>query len=232
MAHGILESREHGNMELEDVGEIYFKELWDRSFFQNVIDFGLFYRFDMHDLIKDLVQSVAQGESLMVDSADTNGVSENVRHLTILRSGQNVSTTLQKLNKVRTIIVYENIDESFLSTCISRFKYLRVLDFSYLSWELVPSSIRSLKHLRILNLAGNERITALPNSICKLQSLQALFLGDCVNFEELPRDVIKLISLRRLDLTTKQSSFPENGLGCLKSLRSLTIYVGQKEYTR
>ncbi|KAM1184913.1 hypothetical protein PS2_013968 [Malus domestica] len=225
MAHGILESREHGDMELEDVGELYFKELWDRSFFQNVKDYAFFYEFDMHDLIHDLVQSVGQGESLIVGSAGTKGVTENVRHLLFLESGQNVSTTLQKLNKVRTIGVVDckDIDESFLSTCISRFKYLRCLGLVNACWELLPSSIGSLKHLRSLNLAGNVRITALPNSICKLQSLQALTLGRCVNLEELPGDMSKLISLRCLEFTTKQSSFPENGVGCLTSLRYLCI---------
>ncbi|XP_048432380.1 putative disease resistance protein RGA1 [Pyrus x bretschneideri] len=225
MAHGILESREHGDMELHDVGELYFKELWDRSFFQNVKDCAFFYQFDMHDLIHDLVQSVAQGESLTVDSAGTKGVSENVRHLAFLEVGQNVSTTLQKLNKVRTIEMgrCENIDESFPCTCISRFKYLRVLSLGNTSRELLPSSIGSLKHLRCLNLFGNERIIALPNSICKLQSLQTLHLGGCVNLEELPRDMRKLISLRSLVITTKQSSFPENGVGCLTALRFLVI---------
>ncbi|XP_068308518.1 disease resistance protein RGA2-like [Pyrus communis] len=226
MAHGILESREHGDMELEDVGELYFKELWDRSFFQNVKDYTLLYEFDMHDLIHDLVQSVAQGESLTVDSAGTKGASENVRHLTFLEVGQNVSTTLQKLNKVRSIQVVscKLIDESFLSTCILRFKYLRVLRLFNSPCELLPTSIGSLKHLRSLNLAGNERITALPNSICKLQSLQTLGLYGCVNLEELPRDMRKLISLRWLQLTTKQSSFPEDGVGCLTSLRFLYIW--------
>ncbi|KAM1432194.1 hypothetical protein FF1_014333 [Malus domestica] len=221
MAHGILES----HTELED-GELYFKELWDRSFFQNVKDYGLHYEFDMHDLIHDLVQSVAQGESFTVDSAGTKGISENVRHLTILKSAQNVSTTLQKFKKVRTISVWsgKNIDESFLSTCISRFKYLRVLSLFYSPWELLPSSIGSLKHLRSLYLARNERITALPNSICKLQSLQTLILVECMNLKELPRDMSKLISLRLLHFTTKQSSFPENGVGCLTSLRFLSIW--------
>ncbi|KAB2608217.1 disease resistance protein RGA1 [Pyrus ussuriensis x Pyrus communis] len=155
MAHGILESREHGDMELEDVGELYFKELWQRSFFQN---------------------------SLIVDSAGIKGISENVRHLLFFESGQNVSTALQKLNKVRTVAVERcgNIDESFLSTCISRFKYLR--------------------------------------------SLQTLNFYKCVNLEELPRNMRKLISLRWLELTTKQSSFPENGVGCLTSLRYLSIW--------
>ncbi|KAB2608267.1 disease resistance protein RGA1 [Pyrus ussuriensis x Pyrus communis] len=226
MAHGILESREHGDMELEDVGELYFKELWDRSFFQNVKDYAFFYQFDMHDLIHDLVQSVAQGESLTVDSAGTKRISENVRHLTFLKSGQNISTNLQKLSKVRTILVRsrENIGKSFLCTCISRFKYLRVLSLYDSPCELLPSSIGSLKHLRCLNLAGNERITALPNLICKLQSLQTLVLRGCVSLEEFPRDMRNLISLRWLVITTKQSSFPENGVGCLTSLRYLSIW--------
>ncbi|XP_048432594.1 putative disease resistance protein RGA1 [Pyrus x bretschneideri] len=226
MAHGILESRDHGNMEWEDVGELYFKELWERSFFQNVKDYTFGYGFDMHDLIKDLVRSVVQGESLVVDSTGTKGISENVRYLTIMKSGQNVSTTLQKLNKVRTISVEscENIDQSFLSTCISRFKYLRLLKLTNASWELLPSSIVSLKHLRSLDLTANERITALPNSICKLQSLQSLNLFGCVNLEEFPRDMRNLISLRWLELTTKQSRFPENGVGSLTSLRFLSIW--------
>ncbi|XP_021805770.1 disease resistance protein RGA2-like [Prunus avium] len=106
MAHGILDqSRVHGNMELEDIGELYFKDLWARSFFQNVIDYHVLYEFDMHDLIHDLVQSVAQGEGFTLKSANTKDISENVRHLTFLEGGQNVSTTLQKLNKVRTMFI-------------------------------------------------------------------------------------------------------------------------------
>ncbi|KAM1625959.1 hypothetical protein FF1_014350 [Malus domestica] len=225
MAHGILESRDHGNMELEDVGELYFKELWERSFFQNVNDHIFFYNFDMHDLIHDLVQLVTQGESFTVDSACTKGIPENVRHLTILEIGQNVSTALQKLNKVRTINVpsYITIDGSFLCTCISRFKYLRVLKFVNVSVEVLPNSIGSLKHLRSLDFYQSEGITELPISFCELQSLQSLSLGGCVNLEVLPRDMRKLISLRYLELTTKQSSFPENGVGCLTSLRYLCI---------
>ncbi|XP_021805772.1 putative disease resistance protein RGA1 [Prunus avium] len=226
MAHGILDqSRVHGNMESEEIGELYFKDLWARSFFQNVIDCDTFYRFDMHDLIHDLVQSVAQGECFTVKSANTKDISENVRHLTFLEAGQNVSTTLQKLNKVRTITAEETeIDESFLHTCISRFKYLRVLQLIACSLQVLSSSIGSLKHLRNLDLSYNEEITKLPNAICRLQSLQSLHLGNCENLEELPRDISKLISLTTLELTTKQTSFTENGVGCLKSLRNLSIF--------
>ncbi|CAL2272392.1 unnamed protein product [Prunus armeniaca] len=225
MAHGILDqSHDHGNMELEDIGELYFKDLWARSFFQNVIDHDRFYRFDMHDLIHDLVQSVTQGECFTVKSANTKDMSENVRHLTFLEAGQNVSTTLQKLNKVRTIVAKETkIDESLMCTCFSRFKYLRVLLLPKCSLQVFPSSIGSLKHLRYLDLSQNEVITKLPNAICKLQSLQTLILGYCENLQGLPRDISKLISLTSLRLTTKQTSFTENGVGCLESLRFLSI---------
>ncbi|CAL8169706.1 unnamed protein product [Prunus armeniaca] len=225
MAHGILDqSRVHGNMELEDIGELYFKDLWVRSFFQNVTDHGMYYEFDMHDLIHDLVQSVAQGECFTVKSANTKDIYENVRHLTFLEVGQNVSTTLQKLNKVRTVAANEiEIDESFLDTCFSRFKYLRAVELPTCSFQVLPSSIGSLKHLRFLNLSSNEAITKLPNAICRLQSLQTLYFGGCENLEELPKDISKLISLTSLGFTTKQTSFTENGVGCLKSLQFLTI---------
>ncbi|CAL2272380.1 unnamed protein product [Prunus armeniaca] len=225
IAHGILHQyRVHGNMELEDIGELYFKELWARSFFQNVINWTMFYKFDMHDLIHDLVQSVAQGECFTVKSTNTKDISENIRHLTVLEAGQNVSTTLQKLNKVRTITAEETkIDESFMCTCFSRLKYLRVVGLPTCSLQVLPSSIGSLKHLRYLDLTSNKAITKLPNAICRLQSLQTLYLADCENLEELPRDISKLISLITLELTTKQTSFPKNGVGCLKSLRCLAI---------
>lgn len=205
MAHGILDFHGHGSMELEDVGELYFRELWMRSFFENVKCYlDISYKFDMHDLIHDLVQSVAQEECSTVDSAGTKAISENVIHLSFSEFGQNVSTTLWKFNKVRTIsgdkIV---IEASLLHSCFSRFKYLRVLKLYKIALELLPRSIGRLKHLRYLGLTGNEAINKLPNEICKLQSLQTLFLGQCKNLEELPREINNLISLRSLVLTTK-----------------------------
>ncbi|TQD76849.1 hypothetical protein C1H46_037629 [Malus baccata] len=225
MANGILESHDHGNLELEDVGELYFKELWERSFFQNVQDNSLFCKFRMHDLIHDLVRSVAQDECFAVDFEGTKEISENVRHLSVFRPAQNVPSILDKRNRLRSIIEQdiEDINESFLQTCFSRFKYLRMLVLLNSTFEAFPSSIVSLKHMRYLEVSGNERITKLPDAVCKLQSLEILSVGGCVNLEELPRDISKLISLRSLEITTKQTSFPDNGVGCMKSLRHLSI---------
>ena len=82
-----------------------------------------------------------------------------------METRQNVLTTLQKFNKVRTIATEEiDIDEFFVHTYLSRFKYLRVLEFvTVVSVQILPSSIGSLKHLRYLDLRYNEAITKLPN---------------------------------------------------------------------
>lgn len=223
-----IQPRDHENLELEDVGNLYFKELWERSFFQHVelVDYhyNLSYRFPMHDLIHDLVQSLAEGELSIVNSS-TENISENVSHLPVLELCQNGSTMLRKLNKVRTLTARGIIiDESFLHTCLSRFQYLRMLGLFDLSLKGLPSSIGTLKHLRYLDLAGNDEIKKLPNTICKLQSLQSLGLLGCENLENLPRDTSNLTCLRLLFLTTKQTSFSENGVRCLKSLRFLCIW--------
>ncbi|PRQ44726.1 putative P-loop containing nucleoside triphosphate hydrolase, leucine-rich repeat domain, L [Rosa chinensis] len=222
MAHGILQSRDNENMEMEDVGEQYFKELWARSFFENVKivedNYDIHYEFSMHDLIYDLVRSIGQDEWSVVDSG-TKGIVENVRHLSFFEFDNKlmVSTMLQKLKKVRSIYTIEKapIDESFLDTCFSKFKYLRVLRFDGLPLNLkeLPSSIGTLKHLRYMYLETGE-MTKLPNAICKLQSLQALTFGVCENIQELPRDMSNLISLRLLSMTTKEACFQDNGLSC------------------
>ena len=65
MAHGILQL--HENQELEDVGNLYIKELWSRSYFQDVdMRNFLYYTFKMHDLVHDLALSIAQGECSIV----------------------------------------------------------------------------------------------------------------------------------------------------------------------
>ncbi|CAL2272365.1 unnamed protein product [Prunus armeniaca] len=223
MAHGILQSQGNRNEELEDVGERCFKQLCERSFFQNVCDLSTHFEFEMHDLIYDLVQSVARGEYFKVN-ANTKDISKNVRHLQFLEVGQNVSTTLQRLNKVRTIAAYEiEIDKSLLRTCFARFKFLQVLLLRRISFQVLPNSIGTLKHLRYLDLTLNEEITEIPSAICRLHSLQTLVLGACLNFEDLPRDISKLIRLTSLAVTTKQTRFSDNTVGCLDSLRFLFI---------
>ncbi|KAF3947921.1 hypothetical protein CMV_026017 [Castanea mollissima] len=141
----------------------------------------------------------------------------------LAKLNENVLKCLQKSKSLRTILsVVEGVGpstKSFVDSCVSKFRYLRVLDLSDSSFEVLPSSIGTMKHLRLLDLSSNCRIHKLPNSICKLQNLQALDLSGCEKLEELPKDIRYLIRLRMFLVTTKQKSLP----GCPNSLRFLRL---------
>ena len=158
MAHGILQSPTNESKELENVGDLYIKEVLSRSFFQDFSNEELlvFYTFQMHDLVHDLALSITKGECSIVTKKST--LAAKVCHLSILESGQEVTTQLERLRKVQTIIFKTEQPMSILKACISRFKYLRVLDLSKSSFEVLPNSIESLKHLRYLDLAQNCKI--------------------------------------------------------------------------
>ncbi|XP_075639650.1 putative disease resistance protein RGA1 [Castanea sativa] len=221
MAHGILQSPTNESQELEDVGDLYIKELLSRSFFQDFQQsISLNYTFKMHDLVHDLALSIAKGECSVVTKKST--LAAEVCHLSFLENGQEV-TTLEKLSKVQTIIFIIEQPAPLLEACIARFKYLRVLDLSKSSFEVLPSSIGSLKHLRYLDLSDNHIIKQLPDSICKLHNLQTLVLDDCSNLERLPKGIRDIISLRFLVVTTKHTCLSEKAIGCLDSLRFLGI---------
>jgi Leucine-rich repeat (LRR) protein len=177
----------------------------------------------MHDLIHDLAISVAQGECSVV-GLDNEDIVETVRHLSFSAKdlGQEVPKCLDKLTKVRTAILFKTLHPplSLVEACISRFKSLRLLDLNDSSFEVLPNSIGTLKHLRYINLSGNKRIKELPNSICKLHKLQTLLLLGCRKLERLPKDMRNMISLRCLFVTTKYTCLLENG-----SLNSLRILI-------
>ncbi|KAL4597179.1 hypothetical protein ACB092_12G216300 [Castanea dentata] len=223
MASGLLQSPNEN--ELEDIGNQYIDELHSRCFLEDYIDLGYMREFKIHDLAHDLALSLAQSECLIINCQIQN-ISKKVWHLSYVDNSwqnENVLKCLQKSKGLRTILsVVEGVGpstKSFVDSCVSKFRYLRVLDLSNSSFEVLPSSIGAMKHLRLLDLSSNCRIHKLPNSICKLQNLQALDLSGCEKLEELPKDIRYLIRLRMFSVTTKQKSLP----GCPNSLRCLQL---------
>ncbi|XP_048127779.1 putative disease resistance protein RGA1 [Rhodamnia argentea] len=204
ISNGFIQSSGN-NQELEEIGRHYLEELWSRSFFDVVIEDYPFLTFRVHDLIHELAISVAQTESSNM-KVPTQDISSRTRHVSFpdpsLLPKDEVSGTLSKLSRVRTIFLSEDgsSGEFFLE-----------------------SSIGGLKHLRLLSVWGNINIKKLPESICELCNLQCLDLLWCWELEELPADMKNMISLRILWITTKQQRLPENGIGCLTSLRWLFI---------
>ncbi|KAM4077868.1 hypothetical protein ACJW30_12G172600 [Castanea mollissima] len=224
MANGLLQSP-HENQELEDIGNQYIDELYSRCFLEDYIDLGYCREFKIHDLAHDLALSSAQSECLIINCQIQN-ISKKVWHLSYSDNtwqNENVFKCLQKSKSLRTILsMVEGVGpstKSLVDLCVSKFRYLRVLDLSNSSFEVLPSSIGTMKHLRLLDLSNNCRIHKLPNSICKLQNLQTLDLSGCEILEELPKDIRYLIRLRVFLVTTKQKSL----LGCPNSLRFLAL---------
>ena len=230
--------------EMEDIGNQYLDELLQISFFQDVEfdDIGLFCEFKMHDLVHDLALLVARPDCSTLNF-DCKNISTKVRHVSMLEvdwpeeEEEKVPRFFGKLNNnIRTISFPNIVDgprsESFVGSCILRFKYIRVLDLEKSSFKALSNSICNLKLLRYLNLGLNINIKRLPNSICKLHHLQTLLLGGCASLEELPRHIGKMMSLRLLIVKTQQIALPPQALGkrevkvgrrCFNSLRLLGL---------
>ncbi|XP_047339594.1 putative disease resistance protein RGA1 [Impatiens glandulifera] len=102
--------------------------------------------------------------------------------------------------------------------CNSKYQYLRL------------EYVGCLKHLRYLDISGNDQITTLPDSICDLLNLQTLKLNRCSKLESLPRNTKDLISLRHIYLEDCNGikSMPR-GMGQLKHLKTLSLFVISKK---
>ncbi|CAL2262350.1 unnamed protein product [Prunus armeniaca] len=226
MAQGFIQSSK-GNQELEEIGLDYIRQLCSISLFQIDEDSIDLIVFKMHALVHDLAMSVSEEECSSVNFRPTSDNCKRVRQVSMSEDdlpmkGERVPEFLRQLKKVRTILfpvpghvgIYS---KSVLKACILRFKYLRVLDLSGSTFEVLPSSIGKLSRLRYLNLSKNPFIKKLPGSICNLLNLQTLLLSNCEKLGELPRDIGNLINLRTLVLTTNQMVLA----GCIERLTSL-----------
>ncbi|KAL6139555.1 hypothetical protein ACLB2K_057859 [Fragaria x ananassa] len=226
VAQGYLKTCKN-NEDLDKMGMDYIRQFCSRSLFQVEGDYIYRIIFKMHDLVHDMAISVAQTEYSTVNCRPSSAF-EMVRHVSIsekdlLGEEAQVPDFIFKSTKLRTFLIpsrFGKMNQRFVKTCISRFKYMRVLDLSGSRLEKLPSSIGSLFHLRFLNLSSNDKIKRLPNSICNLLNLESLNLAQCTALEEIPKDIGNLINLRSLMITTQQKYLPK-GISRLTSLQLL-----------
>ncbi|MFQ6635837.1 hypothetical protein Gotur_011441, partial [Gossypium turneri] len=216
---------------LEEIGFGYFKDLVERSFFQEVEEYGIGnMRCKMHDLMHDLAETVAGMESSIVDSNKiASDVGEKCRHISINPS----LIPLFRGKKLRTLLHFQdNMDQLSDDTwdlIIANCRCLRVLDLHLLGIEMISPSIYKLKHLRYLDLSCNHGLKILPKSICKIQNLLALKLDWCTGLQELPKKIEKLVNLTHIGCKDCWGlTHMPRGIGKLTSLETLNMFVVDK----
>ncbi|KAG4123595.1 hypothetical protein ERO13_D11G335700v2 [Gossypium hirsutum] len=219
---------------LEEIGFGYFKDLVERSFFQEVGERdsweGLTCK--MHDLMHDLAESVAGMESSIVDSNKiASDVGEKCRHISINPS----LIPLFKGKKLRTLLHFQyglSLDFSYETwdLIIANCRCLRVLKLNAIGIHKISPSICKLKHLRYLDLSSNFYLKILPESICKILNLLVLKLDGCDGLKELPKKIEKLVNLTHLgcELCWRLTHMPR-GIGKLTSLETLSMFVVDKD---
>nr|XP_048329835.1 disease resistance protein RGA2-like isoform X1 [Ziziphus jujuba var. spinosa]XP_048329836.1 disease resistance protein RGA2-like isoform X1 [Ziziphus jujuba var. spinosa]XP_048329838.1 disease resistance protein RGA2-like isoform X1 [Ziziphus jujuba var. spinosa]XP_048329839.1 disease resistance protein RGA2-like isoform X1 [Ziziphus jujuba var. spinosa]XP_048329840.1 disease resistance protein RGA2-like isoform X1 [Ziziphus jujuba var. spinosa]XP_048329841.1 disease resistance protein RGA len=235
MAQGFIKSSSSGQS-LEEEGFDIFSELHARSFFQEVKEhYRKKLECKMHDLMHDLAVQVAGTECTTLQSVGEN-INGRTRHVSFnfnLDPSNQFPTFLSKKNRIRTILLpQQSRDSKMLIDCDVPLglKFLRTLDLHRSGLKKVPNSIGKLKHLRYLNLFGNEEIKTLPNSITKLHNLQTLKLSCCDGLVELPRDLKKLVNLRHLENDECNSlTHMPRGLGQLSNLVTLKEFIVNEE---
>ncbi|KAB2006835.1 hypothetical protein ES319_D11G375400v1 [Gossypium barbadense] len=213
---------------LEEIGFGYFKDLVERSFFQEVEEYGIGnMTCKMHDLMHDLAESVAGMESSIVDSNKiASDVGEKCRHISINPS----LIPLFKGKKLRTLLHFQyGLSQDFSyetwDLIIANCRCLRVLKLNSIGIHKISPSICKLKHLRYLDLSENP-VRILPKSICKIQNLLALKLDWCTGLKELPKKIEKLVNLTHLRCKDCwELTHMPRGIGKLTSLETLSMLV-------
>ncbi|XP_020092127.1 putative disease resistance protein RGA3 [Ananas comosus] len=204
----------------EDVGDRYFEELVDRSFFQPVWND----KYMMHSLIHELAQSIGSDEFFTFADRPRGILSRIARHIAFSsRTARHITVRTDdllqleralknnniNLKHLRTILFFGGYKDSIpfcnlLDSIFQQAKSIRVLDLSHTCMTDLPSSIDNLKHLRYLDLCGN-RVTSLPQDLCSLYHLQVLNVKWCP-LQQLPEKMNRLINLRHICADTLTSS--------------------------
>ncbi|QHO33140.1 Putative disease resistance protein [Arachis hypogaea] len=227
MANGFISSRP--NLEVEEVGNMVWNELQQKSFFQDVRsdDFSGEIYFKMHDLVHDLTQSISEQECICLEKHNLNDSSINPRHVVFhgIDKEQFKKRAFEKAESLRTLYQLNSDEFPFTSRLIPTNNSLRVL---CIYSRKIPS-FGSLSCLRYLELRDLD-IKSLPASICNLHRLEILKLKKLSSLRRLPKHLTRMQNLRHLvidECSLLSRMFPDAHK--LRDLRTLSVYVVKSE---
>ncbi|RHN56482.1 putative P-loop containing nucleoside triphosphate hydrolase, leucine-rich repeat domain, L [Medicago truncatula] len=210
-----------GNLDVEDVGNMVWKELYQKSFFQDgkMDEYSGDISFKMHDLVHDLAQSIMGQECMHLENKNMTSLSKSTHHIVVdykvLSFDENA---FKKVESLRTLLSYsyQKKHDNFPA-----YLSLRVLCASFIRMP----SLGSLIHLRYLGLRFLD-IKKLPDSIYNLKKLEILKIKYCDKLSWLPKRLACLQNLRHIvieECRSLSSMFPN--IGKLTCLRTLSVYI-------
>ncbi|KAJ3694194.1 hypothetical protein LUZ60_009674 [Juncus effusus] len=189
----------------EDVGSVYLNELVMRSFFQQSPRDP--YLYVIHDLMRDLAQSVSVGECFRLERRNYHqDIPDTVRHLSVCTETANLCKLkdLGSCKKLRSILILSSLalDVSpAIEFWCTRLGQLRCLKIEGSEVSKLPENIGELKQLRYLDIPY-KGIRSFPENFYHLNYLQCLYLNEWEGLD--PRDMVtpeafsKLVNLRRV----------------------------------
>ncbi|CAL9116051.1 unnamed protein product, partial [Musa acuminata var. zebrina] len=225
MAEGYI--AQDNNMTMEDTGSGYFRELANRSFFQEA---PLGSKYVMHDLIHDLAQFISEGEFLGINDDEWKKIPNTTRHLSVTVIDETKLPEFYCYEKLRTLMINYKIRwyvESSLFLQFERLKNIRVLILQSCGLLELPETIGGSIHLSYLDISHNFLFCRLPESLFGLYNLRVLNLLEC-GLQSLPYGMSKLINLMHLNAEDEIIS-EINDVGKLTSLRGLSSFKVLKD---
>ncbi|XP_044366526.1 disease resistance protein RPM1-like [Triticum aestivum] len=202
--------RPKGGVNIEDVGIHYFTELINRSMIQpsRVNIEGVVKSCRVHDIIRDVIVSIARDESFVHHAGDseTGVVDGNFRHVAYHDS--QCQSIVMDWSHVRSLTLFEGTTmEPSHSVCSTNMRMLRTLDLNNTRFRIRQKDIDNiglLCHLKYVDFNGPSNICSLPKSIRKLRGLQNLDIRNSY-IAALPTEISELHSLRSLRCSKRAS---------------------------
>lgn len=232
---------------LEEVGDIYFNELINRSMIQPVdIQYdGRAQACRVHDLVLDILISLSAEENFVtiLDGHEPKFMPNKIRRLSIQYSEPEdkvLQVSKKSLDHVRSISIFgcwlEMLDQldfqamrvlDFVRRCpyaqvknIGNCFQLRYLDLSHTDITIIPEEIGKLENLETLDLTSYSIEGKLPPTVGQLRKLVRLFV--CPKLI-LPVEITNIEALQVLWTTSCNSTKFLEGLGQMTQLRRLGI---------
>ncbi|CAI9112313.1 OLC1v1012750C1 [Oldenlandia corymbosa var. corymbosa] len=220
MAQGLLTPPEGSNLQMEDMGEIYFNILLRNSLFQDARKICNTEHCQMHDLVHDVLLQVS-GQHCQGDwKVESNEIRAVYLSVTSDERATWNSVKYAFPSKLQTLRL-KGLGLGLSDLLFENLKRLSVLIIEIWDVKTLPNSIGKMKHLRLVDVSRTS-VKQLPKSFTLLYYLQTLRVRD---LKHVPKGFMNLINLRHIHLEDSWMSevlFP--GLSKLRNLQTLPYF--------